>query len=260
MQPIILSIGALDTSGGAGINQDTRVAALHKCLLINCITGITIQDKTGLKEIHCTPTEFFEKMLDIMLNSYRVGVIKIGAICSLAQIEILCRKMKDLKGIPIILDPVIKPTQGDLFIPEASASDYLELMPVVDYLLPNYPELEFLSHLPVHNPEEAVVAAKQLSKKYSTAILLKSGHSRMKRLQEGIVTSTSENFFTKKRYNWTYTHGTGCALATAFACNLTKNIPAFNAYKRASRWLSRYYDEIQDWFSEKEGFTDKGIR
>ncbi len=248
MQPIILSVSAVDTSGGAGINQDTRVAAVHKCLLINCITGITIQNKTGLKEILCTPAEFFEQMLDIMLYSYQIAAVKIGAICSQAQIEIMYRKLKDLKGIPIILDPVIKPTQGDLFIPEASASDYLELMTVVDYLLPNYPELEFLSHLPAHNLEEAVIAAKQLSKEYSTAILLKSGHSRTKRMQEGIVTSTSENLFTKKRNNWTYTHGTGCALATAFACNLAKDMSPLEAYKRASLWLNRYYNEMQDYF------------
>ncbi len=246
MQPVILSISAVDTSGGAGISQDTRVAMLHGCLLLNCISGITIQTEKGLQAIMPTNPEFFEQMLNTMLLSYPVAAVKVGVLCHIAQIGILANVLHSLEDIPVIWDPVIKPTLGSYFIPNAKLHDYQKLLEVVDYLSPNLLELSYLSGFAVDSWPTRIKAAEFLCRLYQLNLLLKGGHSQDKFIREGLVTPEKTFPFTKRRYDWQYSHGTGCALSTAFACDLVQGIAPAAAFKLASLWVSRHYVKLNE--------------
>ncbi|HNX01247.1 MAG TPA: bifunctional hydroxymethylpyrimidine kinase/phosphomethylpyrimidine kinase [Candidatus Cloacimonadota bacterium] len=246
MKEYILTIAALDSSNGAGLTQDARVAYLHHTPLVINSTGITIQTEKGLEAIYPTDTSIFREQLKRTLIAYPVRFIKIGCLCTLGEVEVLLEILPSYTDIPVLLDPVLKPTKGLDFVTEDMMESYLQLLHIIDYISPNWDELSSLSRQHISNYMEAVKAAEVLSEKYNLTVLLKGGHSNTMRIREGLITIEDKRFFTKKRQHWNYSHGTGCALSTAFACRLIHGEEAFSAFRKASLWVSRHFTSLQN--------------
>jgi hydroxymethylpyrimidine/phosphomethylpyrimidine kinase len=138
----------------------------------------------------------------------------------------------------------MKPSKGLEFVPSSMLSKYKKLLNISDFIFPNLEELSILSERKITGWSDATQSAIALSLAYDISVLLKGGHTSTNNIKEGLVKGHEQLFFTKARRSWLYTHGTGCALSTAFACNLMKDVTPFESYRKASRWVSKYYQNL----------------
>jgi hydroxymethylpyrimidine kinase/phosphomethylpyrimidine kinase len=243
-KPCIATIGAIDSSGGAGINQDIRVAALFGRQLLCCVGAITIQDSQGLQAVSLVQKSSFASSLGQILNSTDICFVKIGALCAHEQIDMLCSALEYKPHFQIILDPVIAPTAGATFVRKEGLSRLKQLLQKVDFITPNLPELQSLTGIEVSGFEQGIHAAEVLQAETGATILLKGGHLKSATLQEAIVSPEETRFFSHPAHIWHYSHGTGCAFATAFCCFLAEGIAPANAFEKASSWLCDFYDTL----------------
>lgn len=240
----ILSIAALDSSGGAGMNQDIRVAALFQRSIYCCPTGYTIQSSQGVEAIHPLSPPFFQKQLSRILDEYNPLYIKIGALCAPSQISILKEILSEYKCLNILIDPILKPTKGISFIRNPKL--YQELLKIAEFISPNWAELAEISGRPIHNFAMSLSAAKLLAQRYKINILLTGGHANCDPIPETYISEDhTKTHYLPKKY-WHYTHGTGCALAMAFLCYLENGYSAEKAFCAASHWVSDFFDKLND--------------
>lgn len=242
MNSRILSIAALDSSGGAGLNQDIRVAALLGHRIHSCPSGFSIQSSRGVEDIHPFDNKTFELYLTKTLADAQPRFIKIGALCSASQIPILCKTLKAYNNAEILVDPVFSPSKGKSFIKEAEL--YLPLLEIATYLSPNLPEIARLSKQLIDSHQTALEAAKQLAKKFEIDILLKGGHLKLDPIPESYVTPNDVQTHYMPKRLWAYRHGTGCALGMAFICHLAQGFRAPEAFFKASAWVMNFFDSL----------------
>jgi|GEM_PF-7105310 len=174
----ILSLAALDTSGGAGLNQDTRVAYLHGCHLLTCCTALTLQTSHGVEAIYPTSAQQLQTMLLRMLSQYDVSAVKIGALVNAEQIDLVHNTFSHARSYPVVLDPVLAPTEGAVFIAPNLREMYRRMLHSIDYVIPNLPELSILSDLHVEGRDSILNAAKTITETYSTNVFVSGGHGR----------------------------------------------------------------------------------
>lgn len=77
-----LTIAASDNSGGAGIQQDLKVAEELGFWGLSAITGITIQNFEKLTSTYPIPSEIVSGQIEMNINFFQINCVKIGAICS----------------------------------------------------------------------------------------------------------------------------------------------------------------------------------
>ncbi|MDZ4181617.1 MAG: PfkB family carbohydrate kinase, partial [Candidatus Cloacimonadaceae bacterium] len=200
VKPKLLCIAALDSSGGAGLNQDMRVCSLLGEEHQSVCTGITIQDDSGVVAVHPTADHIFAAQLDSVLAQGAIPYVKIGAICSATQIALLHAILKSRSDLTVIIDPVLRPTLGIPFIREDIVPQYLELLEHAHYLCPNYAELAALSGIKVDSFDDALAAAKELITHHDIGILVKGGHSDTPEIREAYISQTELYSFSHPRY------------------------------------------------------------
>ncbi len=240
----IAVIGAIDSSGGAGINQDIRVAALLGHQPEVCVSAVTLQDENGVKDIYPVPLSQFQDNLRHILANPELRYIKIGALCHPEQIKALITQLSQARTLKIVLDPVIKPSLGKAFLRAEDIDLMLKLICHADYVCPNRPELELLCSANIGDFNEAISAAKTLNLQTRTSVLVKGGHAASDDIPEALICKDIVYRFSFPRRAWKYDHGTGCAFATAFTCQLARGVAAREAFARASDWVRGFFDEL----------------
>lgn len=237
-------IGSLDSSGGAGINQDIRVAALHGLDIRVCVANLTLQNENGVEAIHPVPLHQFQTQLEHLLGSEKPLFIKIGALSCTEQVQLLQHAFARPRRHVLILDPVILPSRGKAFLDDAGIAALRELAMLTDFICPNLPELAMLCGREVGSFPHALASAKACFADKGVTVLLKGGHGRGCRIREACVGANSTRIYTARRRHWEYGHGTGCAFALAFAIRLSRGIDPGDAMPQASAWVRRFYGDL----------------
>lgn len=240
----LLSVAALDSSGGAGLNRDIQVAAHFGYQAQVCVTGITLQSPGGVERIFPTGLDLFREQTRFLRSAASGGYIKIGALCDISQVDVLTVFLRRAKPAAIVLDPVLMPTQGLGFIVDVDLERYKKLLSCVDYITPNWDELTALSGIKANDFESAVKAAQSILDKYRCTVLVKSGHSTENKTFEALVSAQGIRTFPKTLENWEYTHGTGCAFSTSFTCLLADSHDPVAAFQKATDFVSKLYGRI----------------
>lgn len=243
-----MTIAASDNSGGAGIQQDLKVAESLSFWGLSVLTGITVQDFEGLDKIYPLPLDLIQEQFYKNVKSFPLGIIKIGALCSLPIAQLVIDLLKDYPQFPVVVDPVIAPTQGKSFLEKKDIDVYLELLTCANLVTPNKHELELLTNQKISSYQEALDAASYLVKKTSCNVYIKGGHfidKQDKVIKEYLVTKNDISQFSKSKQSLSYSHGTGCFFSTALACNflLLGNLEA--ACKKSTEEVSEYYSKLK---------------
>lgn len=240
-----LTIAASDNSGGAGIQQDIKVAEDIGFWGLSAITGITVQNFKKLEQIFPVPAQILQEQIEMNLNSFNIVCIKIGAICSEKNINAISLILKNKKLKNVVLDPVFAPTQGKEFINSSLIKLFREnLLSYVDIVTPNKDELSLLSEKEILNLDQGIEAAKSLTKKYGTCVYLKGGHFNDNSIKEALITDKETSIFEKERMLLKYTHGTGCTFSTALSCFLGNGLTMKDACINASDYVSKKYQKL----------------
>ncbi len=234
----VLTIAGSDSSGGAGIQADIKTITMHKMYAMSAITALTAQNTTGVYGIENMPAPFVAQQLDCIFTDIVPDAVKIGMVSSRDIIEAIVEKLTQYHAQNVVVDPVMVSTSGSKLLSD-DAIDALvtKLLPLGRVITPNIPEAEVLCGFPIKTEEDMIAAAKRISQHYNGAILIKGGH---------LVSDATDLLYENGRYEWfrsprvnnPNTHGTGCTLSSAIACNLADGKSMGESIENAKRYLT----------------------
>ncbi len=234
----VLTIAGSDSIGGAGIQADIKSITCNGCYAMTAITAMTAQNTLGVKSIQESSPEFLEDQIDAIFADIVPDAVKIGMVSNRKLIEIISRKLKEYGAKNIVLDPVMVATSGAKLISEDAIETLKEnLIPLATLITPNIPESEILSGMKIETEEQMVYAAKHISEKFKTAVLVKGGHS-INDANDVLYTDGKFLWFPQERIENSNTHGTGCTLSSAIASHLAKGEPIECAINSAKKYLT----------------------
>lgn len=222
-RPLVWSIAGSDSGGGAGIQAD--LLTLHDLGVHGCtaITAITAQNSQGVEAVRAVEADLLAAQLDALAEDLPPAAIKIGLVGSTEQVRLLGERLPRWKrrwpGLAVVLDPVGVATSGDRLAEAELFRALTELLPLVDLITPNWPELAQLTGHRVADEAAAIRAAEALANATLSAVLAKGGHgpAAAERCRDHLISPVEHWVLDQPRVDTSHTHGTGCTLSSAWA-------------------------------------------
>lgn len=235
----VLTIAGSDCSGGAGIQADLKTMAANGCYGMSVITALTAQNTTGVQGIMEVTPEFVGQQLDSVFTDIFPDAVKIGMVSSPEIVSVIAQKLVQYHAKNIVLDPVMVATSGSLLSKDSAVyALQKELFPLAVVITPNIPETMHLTGMHEIPSKEAMMEAGQiLQKQISGGVLIKGGHLG-DHADDLLIWNDTYYWFTSKKIDNPNTHGTGCTLSSAIACELAKGEPLNIAIQNAKTYLT----------------------
>ena len=218
--PIVLVIGGLDPTGGAGVLADSQTILMNGCHPITLVTCLTAQNTNSFDGMKATNTDFFKKMTKTLLKDISsINAIKIGALANEEIIKLVKEIIINYKNIPVVLDPIIETSSGGSLISKEGIKELkLSLLPYAKIVTPNIEEAKFLT-----NKDSLSEITEQFHKLKSNYIFIKDNeeenqirnylYKNKQLIKEWQVAKIKGRF-----------QGTGCSISSCIASNLAKEI------------------------------------
>ncbi|MES2439465.1 MAG: bifunctional hydroxymethylpyrimidine kinase/phosphomethylpyrimidine kinase [Verrucomicrobiota bacterium] len=219
--PVTLTIAGSDCSAGAGIQADLKTFQHFQVHGLTAVTCIVSETANIVRAVHPVPVEIVKDQVSLLLESFPVVSVKTGMLFSAAHVTAIAEILRGYPDVRLVVDPVmIASTGAPLLEPDAMDAYRELLLPLARVITPNLPEAEALLGEPI--PDEAALesAARRLSEKFGTAILLKGGHLDGPQCLDLLVDQGVIHRFTAARIPVSGSHGTGCTLSAAIAAAL----------------------------------------
>jgi hydroxymethylpyrimidine/phosphomethylpyrimidine kinase len=234
----VLTIAGSDCSGGAGIQADIKTIAAHKMYAMSAITALTAQNTTGVYGVLEVSPEFVSEQIDCIFNDIRPDAVKIGMVSNAVIIEIIADKLIEYNAENIVVDPVMVSTSGSKLLSDnAIGALKAKLLPIADVITPNIPEAESLCAFSIESAQDMVRAADVISQMSKTSVLIKGGHL-SNSADDLLFKDKREYWFKGNKVNNPNTHGTGCTLSSAIACNLALGFSMEESIKNAKEYIT----------------------
>lgn len=234
----ILSIAGSDSSGGAGIQADLKTIAAHKAFGMTAITALTAQNTLGVTAIENVSPEFLEKEIDAVFTDIMPDAVKIGMVSNAELIHMIVSKLKEYNARNIVVDPVMIATSGSNLL-EDSAIIALknELIPIGTLITPNLFEAAVLSGIEIKNINDMHRAAKIIGDENQVAVLIKGGHLDSSK-NDVLYTDNKIVVINGETIDNPNTHGTGCTLSSAIACNLANGLDIIDSCIQGKEYIT----------------------
>ncbi len=247
--PVVLSIAGYDPSSGAGITADVKTAASHGCFGATCITAITVQSTQGVFGVWPLEPELVVRVLNTLADDLEIAAVRLGMLGSGAIAGVVSGFLASRQFPNIVLDPVIRSSSGAALLDEIGVEMLRGLMPLCNVVTPNVEEAAELAAapaLPVDAPWEETLpwlrsTAIRLHDLGAKGVLITGGHLRQANDYLSYLRSgkREEEIITGEKLESRSTHGTGCALATALACQLALGRELPEAVRAAKEYVRR---------------------
>ncbi len=239
MIPNILSIAGSDPSGGAGVQADIKAISARGGYAMAALTALTSQNTRGVRAVELVRPETVAAQIDAIRADIRIDAVKIGMLGSAGIVEAVAAALAGLAA-PVVLDPVMVAKGGDrLLASEAVSALRDRLLPMAFVVTPNLPEAaDLLGEAEATDPEAMAGQAQRLRSLGPEAVLIKGGHLGGGGSPDLLVDAGGARRFDGPRHATANTHGTGCSLSAALACELGHGRPLAEAVARAKSWLS----------------------
>lgn len=253
LKPVVWTIAASDSSGGAGIQADLKTMfdlGVHGC---SAITALTAQNSQGVSKLDVVAPEMLREQLHVLANDLPARAIKLGVLPSIESVGVITQTLQDLvSGVAsenspfVIFDPVLSPTLGASFVSEETRQVFSSLFPYLDLLTPNIPEAEILTGITIIDTRTQYQAAEKLLGMGAKAVLLKGGHGQGDYCQDLLLSSypiapngESHFWLTQQKHPSEHTHGTGCTLSSAIAAFVACGKPLRDAVVLANAYINK---------------------
>ena len=259
--PRVLSIAGTDPSGGAGIQADLKSIAASGGYGMCVTTSLVAQNTCGVREVFTPPLEFLTAQLAAVFDDVTVDAVKIGMLGDADTIRTVRTWLSEHPVPVVVLDPVMIASSGDRLLQAEAEQALRDLVPLVDVITPNIPELAVLCEKePAQTFDEAHEQAANLAAATGTTVIVKGGHLCGKDAGNTAVfpDGTCAHVRTP-RLDSRNTHGTGCSLSSSLATRLgvellqhteaaepaadQKNTLTSDDTHRALQWSTRWLHE-----------------
>ncbi len=235
----ILSIAGSDPSGGAGIQADIKAISARGGYAMAAITGVTAQNTRGVQAVELVSPAMVAAQITSIRADIRVDAVKIGMLGDAGIVEAVAEALRDL-AVPIVLDPVMVAKGGDrLLAPRAVEALRARMLPLATVITPNLPEAaDLLGGTEARDLVEMVAQGRALCALGPGAVLMKGGHLGGADSPDLLIQASGVARFDGPRHVTRNTHGTGCSLSAALACELGQGRGVPEAVARVKAWLS----------------------
>lgn len=230
---MVLTIAGFDPSSGAGITADVKTIAAHHCYGVACITALTVQSTSGVRQVEPVDPGLVLDTLEELNADLEIAGVHIGMLGSAKIVKAVAQFLEPRNQpgaqarrarLPnVVLDPILRSSSGAHLLDAAGSRLLIErLIPLSDVITPNVDEAAVLTGLKVTDLEEMKASSAKLHDLGAAAVVITGGHLDKAidllsfRTRKGI----EREIFKAERQRSNSTHGTGCAFATAMACHL----------------------------------------
>jgi hydroxymethylpyrimidine/phosphomethylpyrimidine kinase len=236
----VLTIAGSDSGGGAGIQADLKTFAAHGVYGMSVLTALTAQNTVGVHGVHEVPPEFVRAQFDAVVGDIGVDAVKTGMLGAAATVRTVAACLRDLPGVPVVVDPVCASKHGDPLIAEDAVAVLRDqLLPLAEVVTPNTGEVQLLTGVEVADVDDLAAAAAAMKDLGPRWVLIKGGHL------PGNVDAVDLLFDGERSYplrterlDTTDTHGTGCTLSSAIAANRAAGLDVVDAVTAAKEYIT----------------------
>lgn len=230
MPSMVLTFAASDPTAGAGVQADLLTIAALGCHPLCVITGLTVQDTSGVARMMAVESSWVRDQAEHVLADIPVAAFKAGVLASAANARVVSEIAAAHVRVPFVVDPVLASGRGD----SLAADDTLEalrkfVLPRTTILTPNSIEARRLAA-----PETNLAACARRLVDYGCKYVLVTGTHEA---TEDVVNTLYDARGIVREDRWNRLpgeyHGSGCTLASAIAAQLAQGAQAADAVREA---------------------------
>ena len=234
----VLTIAGSDSSGGAGIQADLKTMCAHGIFGQSVLAALTAQNTTGVSGVMPIDARFVEAQMDSIFTDIYPDAVKIGMLGSVEIVRAIATSLNKYEAKNIVLDPVMVATSGALLVSDdvvEAIKDYL--FPMATLITPNLLEAQKLYGREIICEDDLRSCASALQKMGASAVLIKGGHN-LEGANDFLATVHISELLKGSRIDNPNTHGTGCTLSSAIACNLASGYGIHEACAKAKSYVA----------------------
>lgn len=238
-----MSIAGFDPSSGAGITADLAVFASFGAFGLSCISALTVQSTVGVFASYPVANHILEETLNCLDEDLSLAAIKIGMLGTaenVATVGAFLRRRRAQSRVPVVLDPVLRSSSGaELLRAQGIACMKEELLPLVDWVTPNYKELGILLGRSIRSQTEAEAGSRALQGIYPGVGVVATGGELQVPNDLLLRPEGALHWLAGHKVESTSTHGTGCAFSSALACGLAFGRSGLDAAVTAKHFVEQ---------------------
>lgn len=244
--PRLLSIAGSDPSGGAGVQADLKTFSAFGCYGMSAITALTAQNTRGVSAFYPVSPEIVAQQIEAVLSDIPPDAIKIGMTATPEITSAVATTLARYDVGAIVLDPVLVPTQGVTLAAAGLENALMQtLVPLARLVTPNIHEAAALTGTArAATVEDMAAQGRRLRDAGARAVLVKGGDLDGEPT-DVLISAGETRVFRGRRVDTRHTHGTGCALSSAIACQLARGAPLTDAIAAAKSWLERALESAE---------------
>jgi len=253
--PVALSIAGSDSSAGAGIQADLKTFSALGIYGLTAVTCIVAEVPGKVSRIEPVSARIVREQIEVLVKNFPIGAIKTGLLCSAEIISAVAKAIRSMhrnsaSPVPVVIDPVIVATSGDLLLELAAIETYeKELFPLASLITPNLNEAERLLGTEIKDRQAMRRAGKKLERKFGTAILVKGGHLEGDAALDLLFIGGKVVEFSAPKAFGVATHGTGCTYSAAISAGLASGLALEEAIRRAKKFVAEAIAQHFRWTS-----------
>ncbi|MEP6821337.1 MAG: bifunctional hydroxymethylpyrimidine kinase/phosphomethylpyrimidine kinase [Chthoniobacterales bacterium] len=242
--PVALTIAGSDSSAGAGAQADLKTFSALGVYGLTAITCVVAETPGKVVSIEAVSAGLVVAQIELLLEKFPVAAIKTGLLYSgeiaLRVAEILRERMTSGdRPIPLVIDPVMVATSGDLLLQKEAITIYeRELFPLATVITPNLDEAATLLGRRIDDLAAMQMAGKELRARYGVPILLKGGHLAGDQAIDLLFVGDRMTEFSAPFSRGVQTHGTGCTYSAAITARLAAGSTLEEAIGCAKKYVS----------------------
>ncbi len=240
--PRVLCIAGTDPSGGAGLLADVKSVSALGGYAMGVVTAVTVQNTLGVTGVHAVPVDTVLAQLDAVADDVGIDAVKIGMLGEASLVEAVGQWLRRRRPPHVVLDPVMVATTGGRLATADAARMLREIVPLVDLVTPNVPELGVLCGEETPTDIEMIISQAELvHEQTGSAVLATTGDLEDGSSEDVLVDSVHARRTTERlpfvRIDTPHSHGTGCSLSSALATARVGVQDWSDAYRRVRPWM-----------------------
>lgn len=237
--PVVMVIGGMDPSGGAGLGADIQTLTALGCHAAPVVTALTVQDTTAVKSFQLVEVDLIRAQMQAVLDDMNPAVVKTGMLGSGDVVSAVSGMLSQRPDIQIIVDPVLSSNSGNSLSEHSLNKAIIELLvPIATLICPNIPETaaltgkELLDTLDVDECAALLYVADSHCDCLITGTHADSDQVINRYYRKG--RKTREWVLQRLQHEY---HGSGCTLASAIASGVAHGLEMEQALEQAQQFV-----------------------
>jgi hydroxymethylpyrimidine/phosphomethylpyrimidine kinase len=145
--PVALTIAGSDCSSGAGLQADLKTFTAFGVFGLTAVTCVVAEVPGKVFRIDAVDRANLSRQIELCLAHFPVTAIKTGLLFSAENVGVVADLLEQLTpAIPVVVDPVMVATSGDILLQPEAMELYQRLLPRASLITPNLSEAAVLAN------------------------------------------------------------------------------------------------------------------